>query len=111
LARLQDHHWPGNVRELEQVMARSLALSDSPVLELCDIALSSDPAAAQTTSFRRQPLQAAQRAFTLGYIFNALKAHGGDRTATAKALAISERSLYRMLAMAREEGVIVEADS
>lgn len=115
LERLRGHSWPGNVRELEQVVARSLALSDSPVLESCDIALSSGPPlAAQRAApapAEHQPLQVAQRAFTLSYTFSALMAHGGDKVATARALGISERSLYRMLALAREEGVLVKGDS
>ncbi len=39
LAALQEYPWPGNVRELQNVIERSVALVDGPVIELRDLPL------------------------------------------------------------------------
>jgi len=37
LAALEDYHWPGNVRELQNVIERSVALVEGPLIQLQDL--------------------------------------------------------------------------
>ncbi|MBM4319871.1 MAG: hypothetical protein FJ125_07900, partial [Deltaproteobacteria bacterium] len=39
LERVRRHSWPGNVRELKNVIERSVAMADSPLLKLPDLLL------------------------------------------------------------------------
>ncbi|MCC6521398.1 MAG: sigma 54-interacting transcriptional regulator [Polyangiaceae bacterium] len=106
LARLVAHDWPGNVRELRNVVQRMALLADGE--ELLPEHLPPELAAA------RAPAKSAPRernAFALddvapldeveaAYLRWAL-ARRPDRAALARALGISERTLYRKLDEAR----------
>jgi transcriptional regulator with GAF, ATPase, and Fis domain len=71
---LQGHPWPGNVRELEQCLRRAVALSDREVLRPEDLRL--DPAEARTTGDGDGDEA----------VLSALRRHGFDMQATARAL-------------------------
>ena len=55
LAALERYHWPGNVRELENIIARSVALTSEPVVQLDQIPL--DVALAPVGGHGRGPAQ------------------------------------------------------
>jgi two-component system response regulator AtoC len=93
---LQRHHWPGNIRELENVIERSVVLSDDPVLmpEHFPPGLGrSRPEMGIESFFDGYSLKEAQRTFELHLIVKALQETGGNRTQAAKLLEISHPSL------------------
>ena len=111
-AALRAHAWPGNVRELRATMRRAAVLADSKLIRAADLGL----AAAATASPERPstagtpfipaldpaaplaPLAEVRDAVVRRYVELALARCGDDREATAKALEIGVRSLYRYLA-------------
>ncbi|MFN4020611.1 MAG: sigma-54 interaction domain-containing protein [Erythrobacter sp.] len=114
LALLESHAWPGNVRELENVIRRAILLcGDAGVIapdhivfdtavrrvaELADCA----PAPARTLSDVAFASQAQA-------ILAALDSHDGNRSATARSLGISERTLRYRLASMRANGMVAGA--
>lgn len=93
---LQRHHWPGNIRELENVIERSVVLSDDPVLmpEHFPPELGrSRPEMGIESFFDGYSLKEAQRTFEHHLIVKALQETGGNRTQAAKLLEISHPSL------------------
>ncbi len=102
---LQHAPWPGNVRELRNVIERACIMSDSRLLTERDFvgAMSTPaPSAAAVQAGDPPPasidadsnlLSAAQR----DQIRRVLKEAGGNKTAAARLLGVSRRSLYRWL--------------
>jgi len=100
LAALQKYHFPGNVRELENIMERALALYDGNNIESDDLNLPIDAhKAAKSAEYSpvlgslEDHLEGIERkAITL-----VLEENEGDKTAAAKQLGLSFRSLrYRL---------------
>jgi DNA-binding NtrC family response regulator len=95
LAALQAYDWPGNVRELRNVIERAKILSDR---ELVDVEHLSMPA----RIFHGGSPGLVASAGTIAevewmMIQQALQRHGGNKTAAARALGISLRTLYNKL--------------
>ena len=104
---LQHATWGGNVRELRNVIERACLLSDSKLLTereiLAAMTASSRPAPLASTQEPDQSplphepdatlLSSAQRA----QIDRVLRQVGGNKTAAARLLGISRRSLYRWI--------------
>ena len=87
--------WPGNVRQLENVLERATAFTDEEVLHERDLAplLESHREAPAIGSGRPMTLQELERdAFIQTYHLS-----GGNKAKTARALGISERSVYNLL--------------
>jgi two-component system response regulator PilR (NtrC family) len=124
-AALHGHDFPGNVRELENILERATALSDAAVLEVADLRLPDRQAsAAETqpggsdaaesvapTSSQPRPADAADADIDIGdrpleakldeiekkAILKALDTTHWNRTAAAKLLGMTPRSLrYRL---------------
>jgi two-component system response regulator HydG len=93
-ATLRRHTWPGNVRELGNVIERAMVASDGNVIlpehlpPLLGAGTSCPPAQPPALT-----LEAAERE----QILRALDAAGGRRTAAARLLGLSRRTLYRKL--------------
>ncbi|HUF50912.1 MAG TPA: sigma-54 dependent transcriptional regulator [Longimicrobiales bacterium] len=97
--------WPGNVRELRNALERSLILADGDVLDVADLPPSitgstaalrpADAALAELpyTEARERVLDAFDRAF----LSAALERHGGNVSATARALGLHRQSLQKLL--------------
>jgi two-component system response regulator FlrC len=113
LALLENHPWPGNVRELENVIRRALLLSgeataigaehivfDSPVRAVTEAAA---PPVALTNARTLSDVAFASEAQA---ILAALASHSGNRSATARSLGISERTLRYRLATMRGAGML-----
>lgn len=95
--RLLGYAWPGNLRQLHSVLSTALALRDSgQIVRQCDlpeelltaIADTGVDAAAASVSLRTRERQ---------HMKSVLAAHGGNYSATARALGISRSTLYRRL--------------
>jgi transcriptional regulator with PAS, ATPase and Fis domain len=89
LRRLECHDFPGNVRELRNILERANLLADGDVIDSehlpAELAISSDSTSSVLEHAERHALTVA------------LAAHSGSRRDLAKALGISERTLYRKL--------------
>jgi DNA-binding NtrC family response regulator len=88
LVILSAHAFPGNVRELEHLLERAFALGARQMIQAADLPTLAPPAAPGLP-----PLERAER----NAIAEALQQHGNDKAATASALGISRRTLYRRL--------------
>lgn len=102
---LEQYSWPGNVRELRNAMERAALLARAELIlpEHLPARITSEPAtprpdAANLEEVERQTILAA------------LKKHNFSRTETAKALAISRRSLLYKVQRYRALGHKVDAD-
>jgi DNA-binding NtrC family response regulator len=89
------YRWPGNVRELENVIERSVTLSQHSVILSEDLprrirAEKKEPAAATLPS--HLPLAELEKM----YIQKILQETGGNKKKTAEILGIDRRTLYRM---------------
>jgi two-component system response regulator FlrC len=122
LALLEAHPWPGNVRELENVIRRALLLSgEAREIGADHIVFDSAvrPVPAPTAHAAAAPVSVAlPGARTLSdvafaseaqAILSALATNAGNRSATARSLGISERTLRYRLASMRASGIVAAA--
>jgi DNA-binding NtrC family response regulator len=97
VAALRRHPWPGNVRELENRVRKAVVLADQPVVGAEDLGLGPE-------SFEPVlPLAQAKEEFQKRYINEVLERNGGNRTKTAKDLAVDPRTIFRHLEAERRE--------
>lgn len=104
--------WPGNIRELEHSVERAAILSESGVIELQDFEFIPRKKESQSdirpfgveASKKSKPIKEMER----DIILQALEAHDGNRTHTAKALGMSLRTLRHKLKQYREQGIEVD---
>jgi len=98
IACLMDYSFPGNIRELRNILERAVLLTDGEWIrpehlpEACRGTLSPSPEPVQSAADVRSLKEIEQN-----YLRWALTAHRGDRSALAKSLGLSERTLYRKL--------------
>jgi two-component system response regulator FlrC len=110
LALLEGHTWPGNVRELENVIRRAILLcgesdligAEHIIFDTAVRAVAEQPAV-DAPSRRLSDVAFASEAQA---ILAALASHDGNRSATARALGISERTLRYRLASMRASGMV-----
>ena len=121
---LMTHEFPGNIRELENMLARASAMTESSVIDAGDLVPGdffdnitrqlddSTPQGQDSPSAAPVDLLTAVAGDLEGYMAarereilnDALVAHRWNRTATAKALGISFRSLrYRLKKLGLED--------
>ncbi|MBS1370268.1 MAG: sigma-54-dependent Fis family transcriptional regulator [Lentisphaeria bacterium] len=105
LRALLDYPWPGNIRELRNCIEYMVVLSQGPLLEVRDLPESvREPGKAEELLPRRpeetppaeKPLKLEENERIL--IEEALRKCNGNRTAAARLLGISRRTLHRKLA-------------
>jgi two-component system, NtrC family, response regulator HydG len=89
MTALRAYPFPGNVRELRNLIERAVLLTDGDTIGVAALALP-ERGVSEThpTSFAATEHALVQQT---------LARHGGDRAATAQALGISERTLYRKM--------------
>jgi DNA-binding NtrC family response regulator len=90
LARLQDHDWPGNVRELRNFIERSLMLGEIDTGQLAQ-----EPGAAEAGPVAAYPLDWTLEEVKEHHMARVLRALGGNKSAAARRLGISRKTLER----------------
>ena len=96
-ACLQAYNYPGNIRELRNIIERAVLMADGDTLlpEHLPPEVANDASAGMPGVDAIVPLEMAE----LRYLQWALAHHDGDRKSLADQLGISERTLYRKLAV------------
>jgi DNA-binding NtrC family response regulator len=87
--------WPGNVRELDNVLERSVLLSEGEFLTLSD--LPPELTGTVTCPSLSDDFRAAVRAYEREHIRQVLAASGGNREEAARRLGVNASTLYRRL--------------
>ncbi len=100
LNALRGHKWPGNIRQLSNILERAVLLTDSPVLDVQNIALGTAPAPvrADVESNPEESIRSGKRVFSLSenerhLIVDALEKNLWIQKDAAKELGISRRVL------------------
>ncbi len=99
LNALKQYYFPGNVRELENILERALALHEGGVIEVDDLNLPTglDLAAAEDFDAEKMSLESYLEDIEKKALSSALEENRWNKTATAKYLGMSFRSLrYRL---------------
>jgi two-component system response regulator PilR (NtrC family) len=100
LSALQKYTFPGNVRELENILERTIALHESGDISAQDLNLRNSPSNSLTTSKHTvisESLEGYLEDIEKQAISSALEENKWNKTATAKQLGMSFRSLrYRL---------------
>lgn len=99
LNALKNYYFPGNVRELENILERALALHEGGVIEVDDLNLPTglDLAAAEDFDAEKMSLESYLEDIEKKALSSALEENRWNKTATAKYLGMSFRSLrYRL---------------
>jgi two-component system response regulator PilR (NtrC family) len=97
--------YPGNVRELENILERATALCRDNRVELEDLQLADDPALSDGETLSGETLDDHLNRVERQSILDALAKTGFNRTAAARRLGVTFRSLrYRIERLGIEEG-------
>ncbi len=97
---LLTYNWPGNVRELQNVVARSLILSENGTIDVMDLPQnirSSEYTDDSEAASCQDNLKRQLRNYELAIIKAAIDEANGDRKLAAERLGIGVSSLYRKL--------------
>ena len=98
LAALERYQWPGNVRELENIMARSVALTSEPVVQLDQIPLDVALTPADPMGEDQFNLREARQEVERLLILRALDRAHGNQTLAARLLGMHRNTLLVKLA-------------
>jgi len=100
LERLQRYHWPGNVRELRNVIERAVLLGRLPS-QCCEGRHEAGAPPSRTNGY---PTDWSMDAVERDHMLRVLAAHGGNKSAAARSLGISRKTLERKLVQWRGNG-------
>ncbi len=99
LEALRHYAWPGNVRELQNIIERSVALLDGPLIELKDLPLDlmlADPRSRAGAALL--PLKEAREQFERQLVLRVLERVKWNQTQAARLLGLHRNSLLGKLA-------------
>jgi transcriptional regulator with GAF, ATPase, and Fis domain len=99
LEAMRHYVWPGNIRQLENRIKKALILSDTPLLTPADLGFAGDA----DPERRWAPLNEAKEDFQQRYIRSALEAHDWNKAATARALDVDPRTIFRYIEKFRDD--------
>jgi two-component system, NtrC family, response regulator GlrR len=105
--RLLTYSWPGNVRELQNVLMRSIVLSDRDSIDASDVDLPEDGVPAEAQSFRAMKSRLVWR-FEHDFLTATLRAHQGNITHAAFAVKKNRRAFWELL---RKHGLLANVRS
>jgi two-component system response regulator HydG len=91
---LSDYPWPGNVRQLKNAIERAVVISPGPRVTINHLP---DEVRAYYRGTERSDAVQPLRSLELQAIHDALNACNGNKSAAAKKLGISRKSLYSRL--------------
>lgn len=91
MEQLKSYHWPGNIRELRNLVERSIALSDGPILNIDQQLHQSDNN--NQIDADSPTLEELEKR----YIMSTLNKFNGNREQTASLLGINKSTLWRKL--------------
>ena len=94
---MRKHKWPGNIRELENRIKKAVVFADGKLVK-ADMMDLQDGLVAKI-----KPLAAAKEDFQRLYIDKVLAMNDGNRTKTAKDLAVDPRTIFRHLEKSRSD--------
>jgi DNA-binding NtrC family response regulator len=101
---IMDHEWPGNIRELENLIARVVTLSSTPLIPVEEFraifTLGGDRSPLSRPAERADGEQQSSEKET---ILQALQAAGGNQTRAALALGMGRNTLWRKMKKYRIE--------
>lgn len=95
MRRLGDYRWPGNIRELRNCIERAVLLCDGELITEAD--LPADVLEREGEASIRLPLGMTLREVDRAYVEAVLSRNGGNKSRSAQALGISEKTLYNKL--------------
>jgi len=93
LEAMRFYVWPGNIRQMENRLKKALVMSDGPLLTPSDLGFEGDA----DPSVRWVPLTDAKESFQQRYIKECLEAHDWNKAATARALDVDPRTIFRYI--------------
>ena len=99
LSQLRSYSWPGNVRELKNVIERCLLLDQGP--EQCLRAITDS---GETATFEDDSQQLLLEAVEKRHILRVLEMEGGNKSAAARLLGVSRKTLERKVQAWRSAG-------
>lgn len=106
MRRLCEHNWPGNVRELRNVVHRICVLSRNAIVQVDDVPLleqrSDEEASSLPASFEQMRLDDIERHVILSRISQCK----GNKTAAAKQLGVTDRTLRNKMNRYRRLGLV-----
>ena len=93
LSQLESYDWPGNIRELENVIERSIILSQEELIQ--DVDLPTTEAEKESGSVLDKEISYSNRldAFSRKVLLNALEKHNWNQSAAAKYLGLHRNTL------------------
>jgi DNA-binding NtrC family response regulator len=94
LEALEQYEWPGNIRELENLLERAVVLAGGDEILAEELALPVFAASANPTA---SPFQAQLDAVEKELLRQALRDHGRDKRAAARAMGMALSTLYAKL--------------
>jgi DNA-binding NtrC family response regulator len=98
LAELRARAWPGNVRELRNFVERTVLMGGPPDEELPAMSTLTETAPGD------YPLDWTLEQVKQAHILRVLELHQGNRSATARQLGVSRKTLERRLGPSGERG-------
>ena len=97
LAALERYPFPGNVRELENILERAQALASGPEIEAVDLQLAPEESPEELVGRGSETLDDYLNRLEKQAVLEALQKTGNNRTAAARLLGVTFRSLrYRL---------------